>query len=152
MDGTSGDGGDIQSGGSGAVEEGQGEPPSLATLVEKTFVMAASANSYVEGLDAFIRVVKEAYERGYTVPALMMEISFVPTKVGWPILGLVTGRNRERFAVGLTYCTFFLKINHTAELGVSTEVHLEYGLRTKSLDFTRIHSSMTSFSAAIKVV
>lgn len=78
----SGDGGGLQSDGSGALEDGGEEPESsLAALVEKTFVMAAAANSYKEGLKAFIEVVKEAYERGYTVPALTMEVSFVPTKV-----------------------------------------------------------------------
>eukprot|EP00904_Undaria_pinnatifida_P008347 jgi/Undpi1/4642/HiC_scaffold_18.g07996.m1 len=56
------------------------EPASLASLVESTFVMAAAGNSYQEGLKAFIATVKEAYERGYTVPALTMETSFVPTK------------------------------------------------------------------------
>lgn len=59
----------------------ESEPQSLAALVEKTFVLAAAADSYVEGLNSFIKVVKEAYERGYTVPALTMEVSFVPTKV-----------------------------------------------------------------------
>ena len=54
---------------------------SLASLLERTFVMAAAGNSYQEGLRAFITVCKEAYERGYTVPALTMEVSFVPTKV-----------------------------------------------------------------------
>lgn len=70
-----------QSEGGGTVNEESEEPPSIAALVEKTFVMAAAANSYVLGLKAFIEVVKEAYERGYTVPALTMEVSFVPTKV-----------------------------------------------------------------------
>lgn len=66
------------------MEEGtgeSGEPASLASLVESTFVMSAAGSSYKEGLKAFISVVKEAYERGYTVPALTMEVSFVPTKV-----------------------------------------------------------------------
>lgn len=81
-DGTSsgGDGG-LQSEGTGAIEAGGGEPKSLAALVESTFVIAAATNSYTEGLKAFIQVVKEAYERGYTVPALTMEVSFVPSKV-----------------------------------------------------------------------
>ena len=60
---------------------GDGGQASLASLVEKTFVMAAAGNSYQEGLKAFITVCKEAYENGYTVPALTMEVSFVPTKV-----------------------------------------------------------------------
>ncbi|CAM9443213.1 unnamed protein product, partial [Sphacelaria rigidula] len=71
--------GDIQGEG-GGVEGGEEEPKSLAALVESTFVMAASSNNYAEGLKAFIKVVKDAYERGYTVPALTMEVSFVPTK------------------------------------------------------------------------
>lgn len=57
------------------------EPASLASLVESSFVMAAAGNSYHEGLKAFIGVVKEAYERGYTVPALTMEVSFVTSRV-----------------------------------------------------------------------
>ncbi|CAM9550318.1 unnamed protein product [Scytosiphon promiscuus] len=32
------------------------------------------------GIKSFISTIKEAYERGYTVPALTMEVSFVPTK------------------------------------------------------------------------
>lgn len=47
--------------------------------------MAAAGNSYQEGLKAFITVCKEAYENGYTVPALTMEVSFVPTKVTRPV-------------------------------------------------------------------
>lgn len=79
----SGGNGGLQSGESEAIEDGGGggEPESLASLVESTFVLAASSNSYTEGLKSFIQVVKEAYERGYTVPALTMEVSFVPTKV-----------------------------------------------------------------------
>lgn len=67
----------------GGTGEGSGEaePASLASLVESTFVMAAAGNSYQEGLKSFIATIKEAYERGYTVPALTMEVSFVPTKV-----------------------------------------------------------------------
>lgn len=53
---------------------------SLASLVERTFVLAAAGNSYQMGIKAFISTIKEAYERGYTVPALTMEVSFVPTK------------------------------------------------------------------------
>ncbi|CAM9289255.1 unnamed protein product, partial [Hapterophycus canaliculatus] len=53
----------------------------LASLVESTFVLAAAGNSYQMGIKSFISTIKEAYERGYTVPALTMEVSFVPTKV-----------------------------------------------------------------------
>lgn len=70
----------LEKGGAGEGSE-EMEPASLASLVESTFVMAAAGNSYQEGLKAFIATVKEAYERGYTVPALTMETSFVPTKV-----------------------------------------------------------------------
>lgn len=48
--------------------------------MERTFVLAAAGNSYQMGIKAFISTIKEAYERGYTVPALTMEVSFVPTK------------------------------------------------------------------------
>lgn len=71
----------VSGSGGGAVEEGEGEPASLASLVESSFVMAAAGNSYHEGLKAFIGVIKEAYERGYTVPALTMEVSFVTNRV-----------------------------------------------------------------------
>ena len=43
-------------------------------------MLAAAGNSYQMGIKAFISTIKEAYERGYTVPALTMEVSFVPTK------------------------------------------------------------------------
>ncbi|CAN0269223.1 unnamed protein product [Ectocarpus sp. 6 AP-2014] len=72
--GLSGDGAD------GAKGEEEAEQQSLASLVESTFVLAAAGNSYEMGLKAFISTIKEAYERGYTVPALTMEVSFVPTK------------------------------------------------------------------------
>lgn len=61
-------------------EKGEAGPESLASLVERTFVLAAAGNSYQMGIKAFISTIKEAYERGYTVPALTMEVSFVPTK------------------------------------------------------------------------
>ncbi|CAM9683196.1 unnamed protein product [Ectocarpus sp. 4 AP-2014] len=64
----------------GAKGEEEAEQQSLASLVESTFVLAAAGNSYEMGLKAFISTIKEAYERGYTVPALTMEVSFVPTK------------------------------------------------------------------------
>lgn len=63
------------------MEKGDEGEKSLAGLVEQAFVMAAAANSYQQGIKTFIGVIKEAYERGYTVPALTMEVSFVPTKV-----------------------------------------------------------------------
>lgn len=65
----------------GGAKEEEAEQQSLASLVESTFVLAAAGNSYEMGLKAFISTIKEAYERGYTVPALTMEVSFVPTKV-----------------------------------------------------------------------
>eukprot|EP00903_Cladosiphon_okamuranus_P011145 g10519.t1 len=81
-----GDGaGDLPSEQGGAARDSDGEKEevtqeSLASLVERTFVLAAAGNSYQMGIKAFISTIKEAYERGYTVPALTMEVSFVPTK------------------------------------------------------------------------
>lgn len=72
--------------GADGAKEGESEKEnevtqeSLASLVERTFVLAAAGNSYQMGIKAFISTIKEAYERGYTVPALTMEVSFVPTK------------------------------------------------------------------------
>lgn len=63
--------------------------------MESTFVLAAAGNSYQMGIKAFISTIKEAYERGYTVPALTMEVSFVPTKV-------------EYGSRGALCCSFFL--------------------------------------------
>lgn len=65
----------------GGAKDEDAEPESLASLVESTFVLAAAGNSYQMGIKSFISTIKEAYERGYTVPALTMEVSFVPTKV-----------------------------------------------------------------------
>ncbi|CAM9261955.1 unnamed protein product [Ectocarpus sp. 13 AM-2016] len=77
-----GDGaGGLSGDGERATGEEEAEQQSLASLVESTFVLAAAGNSYEMGLKAFISTIKEAYERGYTVPALTMEVSFVPTKV-----------------------------------------------------------------------
>ncbi|CAM9869320.1 unnamed protein product [Ectocarpus fasciculatus] len=76
-----GDGAGGLSGDAGGEKgEEEAEQQSLASLVESTFVLAAAGNSYEMGLKAFISTIKEAYERGYTVPALTMEVSFVPTK------------------------------------------------------------------------
>lgn len=92
----------------GGAEEGseEMEPASLASLVESTFVMAAAGNSYQEGLKSFIATIKEAYERGYTVPALTMEVSFVPTKVCFAaakLYGLLS------FVVSnIFFCMFYL--------------------------------------------
>ncbi|CAM9433805.1 unnamed protein product [Discosporangium mesarthrocarpum] len=77
-DGNSDDGWSLAGGNDSAPAPS--DPSSLPSLVEKTFVVAASASDYVGGLKAFIGVVKEAYERGYTVPALTLEVSFVPTQ------------------------------------------------------------------------
>lgn len=63
------------------AEDSNSGSASIPELVEQTFVMAAASGSYEQGLRAFIQVIGKAYESGYTVPALTMEVSFVPTKV-----------------------------------------------------------------------
>ncbi|KAG5181511.1 hypothetical protein JKP88DRAFT_199922, partial [Tribonema minus] len=66
--------GELSDSSGGGESSPQSSAADLASIVERSFVVACSEGDYTRGLQAFISAIMKAYESGFAVPTLSMEI------------------------------------------------------------------------------